>query len=31
MSTYEFTITKEFERSYRKYVKGNISLKKIID
>ena len=31
MTTYEFTITKEFERSYKKYVKGNISLKKIID
>ncbi len=31
MKIYDFTITKEFERSYRKYVKGNTNLKKIID
>jgi mRNA-degrading endonuclease YafQ of YafQ-DinJ toxin-antitoxin module len=31
MKIYEFTITKEFERSYKKYIKGDVGLKKIID
>ena len=31
MKIYEFTITKEFERSYKKYIKVDVGLKKIID